>query len=472
LNDTDYASIVSEKALELNLINNTIDVKTLPSRFDSREWGWITPVRNQGMMGSCWTFGESGALESALLKATGIEYDLSENNMQDTMLIYSKYGASVAIEGGDEKMALQYLLCWLGALPTEYDSYDQFGKLSPIITGEKKIHVYDVELLRPHENFTDNDAYKKAIMKYGSITLFYNACQAAPGYNENTSAQYQNTATLGDHCVSIVGWDDNYPASNFIITPPGDGAWIFKNSWDTTWGDNGYAYISYYDISVLTESTSAGFIIENTENYKTNYQADLGGEFKINEYNDTISYRTEYTSIGNELISAVGTYFGNEGEEYLIEIYVNGELKCSQNGTAPFYGYHTVRLSEEIPIKLHDNFTAVMKKKSVPIVSNQRHHIFENSSFVDYGSGWQDLSLDNNTVTLKVYTKELSIYTQDMVKIYKNPAPFEANVSAANETVTFEINGKSYNRTTNENGTARIAVNLGPGNYTIKTTFN
>ena len=47
-----------------------------------------------------------------------------------------------------------------------------------------------------------------------------------------------------------------------------------------------------------------------------------------------------------------------------------------------------------------------------------------------------------------------------------------ANISAANETVTFEINGKNYTRLSDENGDAVMAINLGPGNYTIKTTYN
>ena len=73
---------------------------------------------------------------------------------------------------------------------------------------------------------------------------------------------------------------------------------------------------------------------------------------------------------------------------------------------------------------------------------------------------------------IKVYTLDLAIYTQDLVKIYKNDSKFEANIGAANETVIFEINGRNYTRVSDENGTSSMAINLGPGNYTIKTTFN
>ncbi|WP_407421054.1 C1 family peptidase [Methanobrevibacter sp.] len=472
LNDTDVVLYILSNTQELKIINNTIDTKTPPSRFDLREWKWVTPVKNQGAMGSCWAFGVYGALESALLKATGVTYDFSENNMQGNAVKYSKYGVMGSSEGGLMEYGLEYLLSWLGPCPTENDTYNELGKLTPILDINPNIHIHDAILIRPPENSTDTDVFKKAIMKYGALSILYYACDSAPGYNENTSAQYQNNITNEDHSVALVGWDDNYSADNFITRPPGDGAWIIKNSWDDTWGDKGYGYISYYDTSILHYNHTIGFIFENNENYSANYQTDLVGQLKITEYNENINYRIDYGSIRNELISAVGTYFADEGEEYLLEIYVNDELAHAQNGTAPFRGFHTVKLTKEIPVKKEDNFTAVITKKSIPIIAYGRQHYLNNQSFMKLGNKWIDLNENDTTTTLKVYTKTLTIYTQDLIKAYKSDVKFEANVAAANQTVIFEINGGTYKRTSDENGTARMAINLDPGNYTIKTTFN
>nr|WP_296889687.1 C1 family peptidase [uncultured Methanobrevibacter sp.] len=82
LNDTDYASIIKETGAEIVINETNITIKDLPSHFDARDYGWVSSVKDQGDMGSCWTFGTCGALEAALLKTTGIEYDFSENNMQ------------------------------------------------------------------------------------------------------------------------------------------------------------------------------------------------------------------------------------------------------------------------------------------------------------------------------------------------------------------------------------------------------
>lgn len=76
-------------------------------------------------------------------------------------------------------------------------------------------------------------------------------------FNEKTNSVYHNNTYEANHDVAVIGWDDNYPKENFKITPPGNGAWIIKNSWADNWGEKGYAYISYYDILTLNMLTMA-----------------------------------------------------------------------------------------------------------------------------------------------------------------------------------------------------------------------
>ena len=471
LNNTNYVSLLEHEGSKIELINNTIVVDKLPSRFDLRDWGWVSPVRDQGPTGMCWTFGTCGALESALLKNTGTLYDFSENNMQNSMLKYSKYGDVKYEDGAFGTVGLMYILSWLGALPSEYDAYDAYGKISPIILTKDNIHIQDAIVLPARKNSTDNDAIKHAIIDYGSLIIGYASNLAPPIYNKNTSAQYGDEHEC-NHAVSLVGWDDNFSKSNFLITPPGDGAWIIKNSMGSEHGDKGYDYISYYDKSIMMENVIIGFVIGNTENYTKNYQTDIGGEFQIKNMNKTVSYKNTYTSVGNDLISGVGTYFNLTNEEYTVEIYVNDELKLTQNGTSPFSGFHTIKLNQEIPVKFADNFTAVITKQSIPLILYSRQHFEENRSFANYGNGWIDLASNKTTASIKVYTKDLKLYTEDLVKIYKNDSQFEAKIDISGGNVIFEINGQTYNRTSDKNGIAKININLNPGNYTIRTTFN
>ena len=70
-----------------------------------------------------------------------------------------------------------------------------------------------------------------------------------------------------------------------------------------------------------------------------------------------------------------------------------------------------------------------------------------------------------------------SIIGNDIVKMYQNDTPFYATFfdnqenPLANTNVTFNINGVFYTRETNENGTAKLNINLRPGNYTL-TAYN
>ena len=134
LNNTIYATIVDGSGITLTLVNNTLTLTNLPSRFDLRDFGWVSSVKNQGAIGACWTFGTCGSLESALLKAADTEYDFSENNVQNSMIKYSIYGHTIENEGGTEFMGAGYLLSWLGMFPNRYDSYDELGKISPLIS--------------------------------------------------------------------------------------------------------------------------------------------------------------------------------------------------------------------------------------------------------------------------------------------------------------------------------------------------
>ena len=171
----------------------------------------------------------------------------------------------------------------------------------------------------------------------------------------------------------------------------------------------------------------------------------------------------------------MGTYFNDTGVYYEFKIYVNGELKLTQNGTSPFAGFRTIKLNKNIPVKENDTFKVVFKSNNVPFQDKSRQHLLPEMSYVSSDANtWIDFSKKNMTVCLKVYTLESKnqIITEDLVKIYKNDSRFEAEIGAVNESVAFEINGMNYTRISDENGTAKIAINLNPGNYTIKTTYN
>ena len=55
----------------------------------------------------------------------------------------------------------------------------------------------------------------------------------------------------------IIGWDDEYSASNFGGAPEADGAWLCKNSWGDKAGSDGFFYLSYYDETAAVSNAAA-----------------------------------------------------------------------------------------------------------------------------------------------------------------------------------------------------------------------
>lgn len=490
LNNTYYPSVIIGEGMSLNLTTNIIDLTILPNKFDLREIGWITQVRDQGDMGSCWTFGALDALESALLKNTGIKYSFSENNMQDAMVIYSRYGGSGS-EGCLETIAAAYLLNWFGIFPEEYDSYDELGKISPLIYANQSIHIQDFAFIERNISTPGDPIIKQAILKYGVLAIVYDArtVSASSIYNF-----YSPNSTEPDHAVGLVGWDDNYPKENFENNPPDNGAWIIKNSWGTEWGEEGYGYISYYDSSfcpaLSVDSLAIAYIIENTVQYNKNYQYDFTGidHFMAYDENDEL-YGSQITNVNNfvseddDLIAAVGTYFNQSGMDYTVEIAVNGVTVYAQNGVSPYRGYRTIKLNNYIPIKKGDKFSISVTSKEVAMSIPIRVHYEAGVSLTNYNGTWSDIYETYGQIAcIKAYTlKDDSVITgnKDVSVDYGSGSYFSVNVATAEghavgagASVMFTINGKNTTVKTDENGIAKFKITDVPGTYEVTTTYN
>ena len=466
--NVNYATIVAFEGMNLTLINNTIDVTTLPSRFDLRDWGWITPVKNQGNKGTCWTFGSSGAMEASILRFLGIEMDLSENNMEDISMVYYMYGVKGFTEASTMDSAANYALSWFGVFNEEYDVYDQFGKISPIFATSNSIHFQDTVIIPPRQNSTDNDAMKRAILKYGALFIYYLA------ESRGVDQYYNGTANI-NHGVTLVGWDDNRE----IDGAPGKGAWIIKNSWGADKGDNGYMYISYYDTTLSTITPSYAFPLENTVIYNKNYQYDISGQFQYR--NGLDQYRNTYWAVDDDLIAGVGTYFNDTNVEYTIRIYVNDKLVLVQSGLSPFPGYHTVKLNSYVPIKKGDEFIVEIKSNAVPFLVGSRQHYIQGTSQVLSESVWDNLTDYGAVCCIKAYTladDTKIINNKDISVDYSGGKYFSVKVVTGNghavgigEKVTFTINKKSTTVTTDKNGIAKIKIVDVPKKYTITTKY-
>jgi predicted outer membrane repeat protein len=443
----------------------------LPSSYSLRDEGYVTSVKNQGSGGNCWAFAALGALESCILKASGLSMDLSEENMKNLMALYSDYGWNMKTNtGGYDDMGIGYLVGWLGPINESEDAYNPSDIISPILTS--LMHVQNIVFLT-RDNYTDNDNIKRAILDYGAVSTciaWYNK------YKNNEKSYYCNNPDVEqdkiNHAVLIVGWDDNYSKDNFANTPPGDGAWIIKNSHGENDGDHGYWYVSYYDVKFAkpgTTDVSFTFVLNDTILFDKNYQYDVPGktDYFLNS-SSTVWYKNIFNATDNEYLAAVSTYF-NKDTNWEVSIYVNNDLKLTQSGFSKV-SYSTINLNELIPLKIGDIFEVVFKitvdgEASFPIsekVSLNNYFYKENISFLSYdGENWLDiynLSCEypghiyySQVACIKAFTVfdlinttiGLTSEVTDGFKVKANVLnQYNRPVSGGN--VTFDVNGEIY----------------------------
>ena len=502
LNQSNFSPIVSSTNNYSLFVYKSLFNGTLPARYNLAENGFVTDVKNQQDSGNCWAFAALASLETCVLKASNKTFNFSVENMKNLIEMYSAYGWKMETnEGGYNGMPMGYLASWLGPVNATLDPFDDKGTLSPLLDSE--MHIQNIYVLPARTSYTDNDAIKEAILKYGGLYASY---YHSAGYlNSKTNAYYDPYTGNGNHAITVVGWDDNYSKNNFYTAPAGDGAFIVKNSWGSSWGDNGYFYISYYDrvlFAVNKDNQAFTYILNDTVRYTKNYQYDVAG---MTDYlitgKKTVWYKNIYNATGNEVIAAVSTFF-NTTVDYEISIYVNDVLQLTQNGRHEGSGYYTIPLKEYVPVAVGDIFKIVVKLANpqngyaaVPIseqLSTTRCYYAPGVSyFSNDGKKWTDLydysasayshtynsqvaclkaftvaDMQNTTVTLNNITPKV----QEFSEIIATVTDGKGKLAKIGE-VIFSINGTNYTAGVVD-GVAKISVYFDEvGDYVISANY-
>lgn len=346
--------------------------KSMPECWDARDHGWVTSVKNQGSYGTCWSFAACSVLETALLKGGYGAFDLSEKNM----VLYSGWNAT-ANTGGNITMSGNYFTSWQGpALETE-EPYPTSGNTDADFGGGRmvlpKFKVLGAVRIPKRTSVEDTATMKEAIIKYGSLVVPYKSCTKSSCYIRSTGACYCNEYTnTTSHLVAVVGWDDNYSKGNFKRTPPGDGAWIVKNSWGPNRDDEGYLHISYYHTTFGLAAEMEAFILaEPNQDYDAVYNYARAGFCTARGWGNTtdmIAGASIFTAASDSKLAAVGFYAMSDATEYTIQIYTGCEtypntgtlVYSGERGQTSYRGYVTVPLSTEVELKRGTRFSVIV----------------------------------------------------------------------------------------------------------------
>lgn len=442
----------------------SIEITDIPSKYDLRDFGYITPVKNQGSDGNCWAFATMGVLESCILKALGESFDLSESNVKNLFGGYSDYGWSMETnKGGYASSGYNYLISWLGPVLESDDSYIVNTLFSKVFNS--LMHIQNVLFLQ-RSNCSENDEIKKAIMTYGAV---YSPIYASFDAN---GKQYYTGSSNANHAIVIVGWDDDLEFKG----APGKGGWIIKNSWGPNWKKNGYAYVSYYDVTCVPigkVDSVFTFILNDTIRYDKNYQYDVQGksDFFLNS-SSVVWYKNKFVATEDEYLTAVSTMF-DKNASYTLSIYVNGEFKLIQNGfTRP--GYYTFNLDEIIPLKAGDVFEVVFNitvdgDSGVPIaekVSYNKYYYKENTSFISYdGVNWADLYDLKWSYTTHTYNSAVAC-----IKAFTILNPINTNIKLSIDDIgdtTLDLIATVYNEWGHAVNHGNVTFNVFGKRYTV-----
>ena len=393
-------------------------LQTFPASYDLRTLNKLTPVRDQGLCGDCWAFGTFGSLESALMP--GESDDFSENNLKNL----SGFDYSPC-SGGTYDMSTAYLTRWGGPVSEAADPYNTLDyNTSPSGLAPVK-HVQDVVILPARTGPADNNIIKNAVMTWGAVgvSMYY----GDSSYSSIAHSYYYNGAVSANHAVDIVGWDDNYLAANFSTPPPGNGAFIVRNSWGTSWGDNGYFYVSYYDTVFAMSENYVFDDGEATLNYSRIYQYDpLGATTYYGYYSNTAWFKNVFTAASSENLTAVGFYAPAINTTYDIYVFPdNATLALHQQGTLTNAGYYTIALSSPVPLTSGVNFSIEIKLATpgynYPVAIEYPFSSYSSSATASPGQSyispdgttWTDMTAiyPNTNVCLKAYTGSASSWT-------------------------------------------------------------
>ncbi len=520
----------------------------LPSKYDLRSDGLVTPVKNQSPWGACWAFAGIAAAETSMLSATGFTAEESPTDLSERHLAYfalhpvtevddpvqagegmctvsddrnaafntggmpiyittlfsqgvgpqaeavfpyrgvdaqgksrlntqalesdpegttllmlastwrmtvdeakEKLEGQAEAQGKTYEEALEFYVKQLKenyekapayfelddwSIPATDGSGNSNRTLTPFMT------LRDGNVLPEYQN-ADNTpnpqsiaAMKQELVNGHGVSIAYTADTARPGQsadtryiNRETWAQYTFEKNDISHAVCIVGYDDNYSASNFThnvlaretdangnwvkdendryilakdadgqpyvdqdatkaSTPPGDGAWIVKNSWGSetdqatddlgnvigtgTYGvrdadgkATGYFYLSYYDktISQPETMTFSPDLLDESNEFEVlqhDYLAAQGGFYITPTTTDVTSSANVFETSQDLSIKAVSTRTSEENQRVTFAIYelrdgatepTDGTLLYRTSRNFEYAGFHRLDLDWALEVK-------------------------------------------------------------------------------------------------------------------------
>jgi cathepsin L len=206
-----------------------IAVDALPTSVDWNAAGKVTPVKDQGQCGSCWSFSTTGSVESIVAINQGTSgsgnVQLSEQQLVDCSTPQGNQGCN----GGLMDQAFEFIISNGGLCTESAYPYTATGPNTCQTTCTTAPHTS----LSSYTDVTTNSmtALATAVAQQ-PVSIAIEADQS--GFQFYSSGVFSGACgTNLDHGVLATG----YGTSN------SQQYWIVKNSWGASWGASGYIWL-------------------------------------------------------------------------------------------------------------------------------------------------------------------------------------------------------------------------------------
>lgn len=309
-------------------------------------------VGNQGEMGSCVGWASAYAAHTLAEKRRGLlsSPQFAINTAFSPSFIFNQIKLSPNdCEGGSYIEDALQLMVQQGSLPMDQFPYsDTACQRTPTTDEQDKAYAYaidDFRRLGGWRSSTVHIATREAIAKGNPVvfgmmvgkTFMRHRGEGAITFTERDRTLLDqeiqsNVTSFGGHAMTVIGYDDRKFGGAFLI----------MNSWGKSWGDNGFAWLTYDDYRFFT--TSAFELIAPEPHVP---QHNLGGDIRFIALNETdyplkhvrqhrfritqpmqsgTRFRTEFNSIGGSFVYVFGT---DQRKEKVVELFP-GKLNASE----------------------------------------------------------------------------------------------------------------------------------------------
>ena len=347
--------------------------------YDSRSFGFVSNVKNQGQLNLCWSYGTLAAMEVAMRReGVKIPSNISSLWLAPGVLARATKGwfddpldlcdddnpyhgqvidSNIYDVGGNIPVVSLVASRWYGV-------YDLTDGTNVYVAAKEEYSPFRVESVVTCDN--NETQIKELIATYGSAAFAYYASNLSGSY-------YYAPYNTVNHVSAIVGWDDNISADTFRdsrVTK--SGAWIVKNSWGANLHDNGYFYMSYQ--SYITELTAFDMMDADDYDYNYNYAGNapsiyltqFDGRYNYGGHNDYIAAYKAQKGVDNKTEFLKGVSVGVKGKDVVadIKVYTNVNeddfATFDPNATKPaaeikktfkYEGIYTVELPDLVEVE-------------------------------------------------------------------------------------------------------------------------